>query len=129
MVLLVMPASQTETFMTDTAISSAEASGTKTVARPRLSVVVPTYCEAGNIATMVAALDAALAGIRWEVIFVDDDSPDGTMSAIRSVGEHDNRVRGMRRVGTAWPRRSRDRGYACLRCGHGGHRGCRPPAR
>ena len=68
-------------------------------ARPRLSVVVPTYCEAGNIAPMIAALDGALAGIRWEVIFVDDDSPDGTMSTIRTIGEHDSRVRGMRRVG------------------------------
>ncbi len=67
--------------------------------RPRLSVVIPTYCEAGNIAAMIAALDAALAGIRWEVIFVDDDSPDGTMSVVRSVGEHDDRVRAMRRVG------------------------------
>lgn len=68
-------------------------------ARPRLSVVVPTYCEAGNIATMIAALDTALAGIRWEVIFVDDDSPDGTMATIRAIGKHDNRVRAMRRVG------------------------------
>lgn len=67
--------------------------------RPRLSVIVPTYCEAGNVAAMIAALDASLAGIRWEVIFVDDDSPDGTMKVIRSLGESDNRVRAMRRVG------------------------------
>ncbi len=67
--------------------------------RPNLSVIVPTYCEAGNIALMVAALEAALAGIRWEVIFVDDDSPDGTMDVIRALGEHDSRIRAMRRVG------------------------------
>ncbi|MBY0562410.1 glycosyltransferase family 2 protein [Hyphomicrobium sp.] len=67
--------------------------------RPRLSVIVPTYCEAGNIGAMIAALDASLAGIRWEVIFVDDDSPDGTMKVIRSLGETDDRVRAMRRVG------------------------------
>ena len=48
------------------------------VAAPRLSIIVPTYCEAANVESMIAALDAALAGIRWEVIFVDDDSPDGT---------------------------------------------------
>lgn len=68
-------------------------------ARLQLSVVVPTYCEAGNIASMISALDAALAGINWEVIFVDDDSPDGTMSTIRSIGAHDGRVRALRRVG------------------------------
>ncbi len=69
------------------------------VARPRLSVVIPTYCEAGNIASMIAALDAALVGISWEVIFVDDDSPDGTTAVIRAIGERDGRVRAMRRVG------------------------------
>lgn len=99
MVLLVMPAPQAGTPMTYSAKSSAEPQGTKIAARPRLSVIIPTYCEAGNIASMIAALDAALADIRWEVIFVDDDSPDGTMSTIRSIGEHDGRVRGMRRVG------------------------------
>jgi len=67
--------------------------------RPRLSVIIPTYCESGNIAPMIAALDSALRGISWEVIFVDDDSPDGTMGVIRAIGEHDNRVRAMRRVG------------------------------
>src|SRR6201999_3550429 len=64
-----------------------------------LSIIIPTYCEAGNIAPMIAALEAALAGIGWEVIFVDDDSPDGTMSVIRAIGEQDNRIRAMRRVG------------------------------
>jgi dolichol-phosphate mannosyltransferase len=67
--------------------------------RPRLTVIVPTYCEAPNIAPMIAALDAALAGIRWEVIFVDDDSPDGTIDVVRAVGAEDNRVRSLRRVG------------------------------
>ncbi|HML29209.1 MAG TPA: glycosyltransferase family 2 protein [Hyphomicrobium sp.] len=67
--------------------------------RPRLTVVIPTYCEAGNIAPMIAALDAALTSISWEVIFVDDDSPDGTMNVIREIGEHDGRVRALRRVG------------------------------
>ena len=66
---------------------------------PRLSVIVPTYCEAENIDPMIAALDAALAGIRWEVIFVDDDSPDGTADLVRTRGECDGRVRAIRRIG------------------------------
>jgi dolichol-phosphate mannosyltransferase len=67
--------------------------------RPHLSVVVPTYCEAENIDPMIAALDAALTGIRWEVIFVDDDSPDGTANIVRARGERDGRVRVLRRIG------------------------------
>ncbi len=83
----------------ETATGAAAPPGTPLRSRPRLSVVIPTYCEAGNIAAMIAALDTALAGIRWEVIFVDDDSPDGTMGVIRSLGEQDDRIRAMRRVG------------------------------
>ena len=45
---------------------------------PLLSVVVPTYNEAHNLAKLVGLLDKTLTGIAWEVIFVDDDSPDGT---------------------------------------------------
>ena len=41
---------------------------------PELTVVVPTLNERDNIAPLVELLDAALAGIAWEVIFVDDDS-------------------------------------------------------
>ncbi|HEY4249610.1 MAG TPA: glycosyltransferase family 2 protein [Roseomonas sp.] len=68
-------------------------------ASPRLSVVVPCYNEALNVAPMVAALDAALAGIAWEVIFVDDDSPDGTAAKARAIAAADPRVRCIRRIG------------------------------
>ncbi len=66
---------------------------------PDLSVVVPCYREQPNVAPMVAALDAALAGIDWEVIFVDDDSPDGTANAARALARTDTRVRCLRRIG------------------------------
>lgn len=81
------------------AAAPADTPTTNVSQRLQLSVVVPTYCEAGNISAMISALDAALTGINWEVIFVDDDSPDGTMNAIRAVGAHDSRVRALRRVG------------------------------
>ena len=45
---------------------------------PELTVVVPTFNEHDNIVPLLDLLSAALTGIAWEVIFVDDDSPDGT---------------------------------------------------
>ena len=64
-----------------------------------LSVVVPCYNERANVAPMVAALDKALAGIAWEVIFVDDNSPDGTAAEARRIAQTDARVRCIKRVG------------------------------
>ena len=69
------------------------------VTRPRVSIIVPTYCEAENVAPTIAAIEGALGAIAWEIIFVDDDSPDGTVAAVRTLGEHDARVRVIRRVG------------------------------
>jgi len=66
---------------------------------PRISVVVPCYKERANIRPLVAALDVALAGHEWEVVFVDDDSPDGTSDEIRAVAAEDARVRGLTRIG------------------------------
>jgi len=66
---------------------------------PELSIVVPTFNEAANVPLLVAALDAALRGIAWEVIFVDDDSRDGTTDAVRNIGAADARVRCIRRIG------------------------------
>ncbi len=64
-----------------------------------LTVVVPCYKERDNVAPMVAALDAALAGLAWEVVFVDDDSPDGTSAEAKRIAQTDPRVRCIRRIG------------------------------
>ncbi len=66
---------------------------------PQLSVVIPCYNERANVAPLVARLNAALAGIAWEAIFVDDNSPDGTATAVREAGRLDRRIRCLRRVG------------------------------
>ena len=65
---------------------------------PELSVLVPCYNERANVAPMVARLEAALQGIDWEVVFIDDDSPDGTAAEARSLAQDDARVRCLRRI-------------------------------
>ena len=64
-----------------------------------LSVIVPCYNERPNVAPMIAKLDAALTGLAWEVIYVDDNSPDGTTAEVRRIARQDPRVRCIRRVG------------------------------
>lgn len=64
-----------------------------------LTIVVPTFKEARNVPLVVDRLEQVLAGIRWEVVFVDDDSPDGTAAVARGIAQRDPRVRVIRRVG------------------------------
>jgi len=72
----------------------------ETVAKPlELAIVLPTYNERGNLASLVERLDKALAGIAWEAIFVDDDSPDGTSDEARKISQVDRRVRVLHRIG------------------------------
>src|SRR5262245_37286946 len=66
---------------------------------PRLSVVVPTFNEAENLPLLVARLAAVFPDFAWEVIFVDDNSPDGTAVAARRLAQTDPRVRCLRRIG------------------------------
>jgi dolichol-phosphate mannosyltransferase len=71
----------------------------ETGAGPALSVIVPCFNERPNVAPMIARLDSALRGIDWEVIYVDDNSPDGTAAEVRRIARIDPRVRCIRRVG------------------------------
>jgi dolichol-phosphate mannosyltransferase len=66
---------------------------------PLLSVVVPTFNEARNVAEIVRRLEQALAGIDWEVVFVDDDSTDGTTAMLREAARSSARVRVLHRIG------------------------------
>ncbi|MDE0024907.1 MAG: glycosyltransferase family 2 protein [Spirochaetaceae bacterium] len=52
-----------------------------------VSVVVPTFREAANIAPLVRRVQAALAGegVDWELIFVDDDSRDGSEAIVAEL--------------------------------------------
>ena len=64
-----------------------------------LTVVVPTFNEAGNVPILVERLATVLANISWEVVFVDDDLPDGTSAVAREMALSDRRVRVIRRLG------------------------------
>jgi dolichol-phosphate mannosyltransferase len=66
---------------------------------PVLSIVVPTFNERDNVAELARRLAVPLRGIAWEVIFVDDDSPDGTAEVVRSMARADPRVRCIHRIG------------------------------
>jgi dolichol-phosphate mannosyltransferase len=66
---------------------------------PKLSVIVPTFNERDNIAPLVEKLEAALAGIRFEVIVVDDNSPDGTAELTKELAKLKPHVRCIHRVG------------------------------
>jgi dolichol-phosphate mannosyltransferase len=66
---------------------------------PELTIVVPTFNEKANIPLLVERLAQLLTACDWEVIFVDDNSPDGTAAAARAIGAKDSRVRCIRRIG------------------------------
>jgi len=64
-----------------------------------LTLVVPTFNERENLPEVVRRVEAALAGIDWEIVFVDDNSPDGTAFAAKVIAQGDARVRCIRRIG------------------------------
>ncbi len=62
-----------------------------------LAVVVPTFNEADNVERIVASLDLALDGIRYEIVFVDDWSGDGTAARIAAIAADRTDIRVIRR--------------------------------
>src|SRR5579872_1780962 len=66
---------------------------------PELSIVVPTFNERENVPRLVDMLKVALAGISWELLVVDDNSPDGTSEVAKHIAAGDSRVRCVRRIG------------------------------
>ncbi len=64
-----------------------------------LAVIVPTLNEAANVERVVASLDAVLAGIASEILFVDDGSTDGTVERIVELAAGRSDIRVIRRFG------------------------------
>lgn len=65
----------------------------------QLAIVVPTLNERDNIETLVQRLDEALSGESWQVLFVDDDSRDGTLDVLRRLSASRQNVSFIHRVG------------------------------
>ncbi len=59
----------------------------KSGSSPELSVIIPVYNEEDNIQPMIEALEEALDGLDYEVIFVDDGSSDKTVDNITAAGK------------------------------------------
>ncbi|MFO1084072.1 MAG: glycosyltransferase family 2 protein [Reyranellaceae bacterium] len=66
---------------------------------PTVSIIIPTLNECANVEPTVAGLDSSLQGVAWEVVFVDDDSRDGTADLVMALARGDPRVRLLRRIG------------------------------
>lgn len=63
-----------------------------------ISIVVPTYNERENIGELVRRLSDSMRGLEYEVVIVDDNSPDGTWKAAMELSSR-YPVRVVRRVG------------------------------
>lgn len=63
------------------------------------AVIVPVLNERDNIGPLLQDISIALAGIEWEVVFVDDGSTDGTIDLLETMARTDNRIRLVRRIG------------------------------
>jgi dolichol-phosphate mannosyltransferase len=81
------------------AIQSGPESPPQAAVALQLSVVVPTFNERDNVTVLYRQLQTALTGVAWEVIFVDDNSPDGTWDEVGTLAQADSRVRCIRRIG------------------------------
>ncbi len=66
--------------------------------RPLVSIIIPTYNEAENIVELIRRLTDTLQTTPFEIIVVDDNSPDKTWEVVEDLALREPRVRVIRRV-------------------------------
>lgn len=66
---------------------------------PVLSIIIPTFNERDNVGPLHEALCAVPMGLDFEMVFVDDDSTDGTRERLAEIAQADPRVRVIHRIG------------------------------
>ena len=81
-----------------------------------LSVVVPTYNEAGSVTGLAERLQATLGAREWELVIVDDGSPDGTADVAAALAPRIP-VKVVRRAGKAGLASAVVAGFAAARGG------------
>jgi len=64
----------------------------------KLTVVSPTYNEAANIARLSQEVHAALSGMDYELLIVDDDSPDRTWAVAQELAKANGHIRVIHRT-------------------------------
>ena len=56
----------------------------------KVSVIIPTYNEKDNLPELIKRLDKALSGYKYEIVVVDDNSPDGTFDVAQKLSKKYN---------------------------------------
>ncbi len=64
-----------------------------------LSIVVPTYNEVSNVRLLAERINEALTGLSFEIVFVDDDSTDGTRDELFRLAGSNPAIRVIQRIG------------------------------
>ena len=82
-------------------VRNPETTEVKEAGLPRcaIAVIVPTFNERANVPGLVEAVGRALGPVPWEMVFVDDDSPDGTAEAVARIAAERSNIRCLRRIG------------------------------
>ncbi len=60
---------------------------------PLVSIVIPVYNEEQNLPTLIDEIEAALAGLDYEAVFVDDGSKDGSFDILKHRREKNRRLK------------------------------------
>ncbi|WP_129116650.1 polyprenol monophosphomannose synthase [Halegenticoccus tardaugens] len=93
--------------------------GPQTVRPAAISIIIPTYNESQNILHVIDRCRTALDGDDFEIIVVDDDSPDGTWKLVEDRYAEHPRVHVIRRIGDRGLAAAVSRGFreaACEYC-------------
>lgn len=83
----------------DMKVEGANDSATVRAGAPELALIVPTFNERKNLREVVRQVADTLGSTQWELIFVDDSSPDGTADLAAEIAREEPRVRCIRRIG------------------------------
>lgn len=74
-------------------------SADKNWSKPSLSIVIPSYNERDNIEPLYESVAKAMGSTPWEMIVVDDDSPDGTAEVVRQLAQKHPNLHCIHRIG------------------------------